>query len=65
MLRDPNSKLELTDIEDTNTCPQCNPDIYIGTADSTRESHVRGGIDSEPCDRGTQPSQQCYDAEEF
>jgi hypothetical protein len=65
MLRDTNSKLELKDIEDANTCPQCNPDIYIGTPHSTRESQVRGGIDSESCDRETKPSQQGYDAEEF
>jgi hypothetical protein len=65
MLRDTNSKGELADIEDANTCPQCNPDTYIGTAHSTRESQVRGGIDSESCDPGTQPSQQSYNAEEF
>jgi hypothetical protein len=64
-LRDTNSNLALADIEDTNTCPQCNPDTYIGTAHSTRESQTRGRIDSESCDRETQPSQQGYDAEEF
>jgi hypothetical protein len=65
MLRDTNSKLELADIEGANTCPQCNPDTDIGTAHSTRESQARGGIDSESCDRETQPSHQGYDAEEF
>ena len=65
MLRDTNSKSELADIEDTNTCPQCNPDIHIGTAHSTRESPVRGGIDSESFDRGSQTSQQGYGAEDF
>ena len=65
MLRDTNCKWELADIEDANTCPQCNPDTYIGTPHSNRESPVRVGIDSESCDRETQPSQQGYDAEEF
>jgi hypothetical protein len=64
-LRDTNSNLELADIEDTNTCPECNPDTDIGTAHSTRESQARGGIDSESCDREAQSSQQGYDAEEF
>ena len=64
-MRDTNSKLELEDIEDANTCPQYNPDIYFDTAHSTRESQARGGIDSESCDRETQSSQQGYDAEEF
>lgn len=65
MLRDTNSKLELADVEDANTCPQCNPDTYIGTAHSTRESPTRGGIDAGSFDRETQPPQQGYDAEEF
>jgi len=65
MLRETNSNLELADIEDATTCPQYNPDTYIGTAHSTRESQARGGIDSESCDRETQPSQQGYDTEEF
>ena len=42
-----------------------NPDTDIGTVHSTRESQARVGIDSESCDRETQPSQQDYDAEEF
>ena len=65
MLRDTNSKLELADIEDANTLPRFNPDTYIDTAHSTRESPARGGIDSESFDRDTQSSQQGYDAEEF
>ena len=65
MLRETNSKPELADIENANTCPQPNPDTYIGTAHSTRESQAHGGIDSESCDRETQPSQQGYDPEEF
>jgi hypothetical protein len=65
MLRDTNPKLELTDIEDTNTCPQCNPDTCVGTTHSTRESPVRGGFDSESFDRETNPFQQDYNAEEF
>jgi hypothetical protein len=65
MLRDTTSKPELADIEDTNTCPQCNPDTYIGTAHSARESPVRGGIDSESFDRGSQAFQQDYGPEDF
>ena len=60
MLRDTNSKLELADIEDTNTCPECNPDTDIGIAHSTRESQARGGIDSESCDREAQSSHREY-----
>jgi hypothetical protein len=65
MLRDMNSKLELAHIEDAKTRRRCNPDTDIGTVHSTRESQARVGIDSESCDRETQPSQQDYDAEEF
>jgi hypothetical protein len=65
MLRDTNCKPELADVEDANTCPQCNPDIYIGTAHSTRESPARGGIDSESFDRETHHSHQGYDTEEY
>ena len=42
MLRDMNSKLELEDIEDANTCPQYNPDIYFDTAHSTRNPKRAG-----------------------
>jgi hypothetical protein len=65
MLRDAHSKPESADVEYANTRPQFNPDTYIDTAHSTRESPTRGGIDSESFDRDTQPSQQGYDAEEF
>jgi hypothetical protein len=65
MLRDANSKPESAVIEDANVRPQCNPDTYVDTAYSTRESPEGGGIDSESFDRDTQPSQQGYDAEEF
>ena len=65
MLRDTNPKLELAEIEDTNTCPQCNPDTYVDTTHSPRESPARGGFDSESFDRETHPFQQDYNAEEF
>ena len=56
--------MELADIEG-ETCPRCNLDTNIGVAHSTRESPTREGVDSEPHDRETQPSQQGYDFEEF
>lgn len=65
MLRDTDSTVEPAAIEDANTCPHSSQDTYTGAAHSTRESPAREGIDSEPSDRETQPSQQGYDAEEF
>ena len=57
------SKVQLADIEDANTCPGCNNNI--GIAYSTRELPARGGIDSESWDSETQSSLQAYGHEEF
>lgn len=65
MLRDMDSKVQLADIEDVNTCLGCNNDTNIGIAYSTRELPVREGIDFESWDRETQSSLQGYGPEEF
>ncbi len=65
MLINTDSKVELAGIEDAKMCPRCNLDTNVGAAHSTRKPPAREGIDSESCDRETQPSQQGYDVEEF
>ncbi len=65
MLNDTGSKTQSADIEYADTCPRCNRDTYVGTAQFTSEPPAQGEVDSESCDHETLLPQQSYNVEEF